>query len=277
MTETGKPMTEGLNYIAEYLDHLDANNILSFNSLRLYKRDLLDFESFCIVKYTESFDLRELRAEILNKFAKQIEDERRSAATVNRKLTAIHGFWIWMREKNLVSRDPFTQINRAPQFRNKAPSTLTEEEIIMLLDFPEHDLKTKMLLELIYATGIRVGELTQLTIADLDVENQLITIPRSTRSKERVIPFNQLLAEYIKEQIQNENLQTESKLFLNRIGKAVSEREVFRLIREAAKAAGLKTRVSPSILRNSFLKHMKQNGAHETLLRDITGQKSVLL
>ena len=270
-------MADGLNYIAEYLDHLESNNILSFNSLRLYKRDLLDFESFCIYNYSGSFDLRELSAEMLNKFAAQIEAQGRTNATINRKLTAIHGFWNWMRDQKLVSRDPFTQINRGPQFRNKAPSTLSEEEIILILDHPQHELRTKMLLELIYATGIRVGELTQLTVEDLDLENQLITFPRSSRFKERVIPFNHILAEYLSKFIEEVKLAPESKLLLNRNGQAVSEREVFRLIREAAKAAGIGKRVSPSILRNSFLKHMKENGAHETLLRDITGQKSVLI
>ncbi len=146
----------------------------------------------------------------------------------------------------------------------------------MLLDCPEHDLKTRMVLELIYATGIRVGEITKLTVTDIDLENQLITIPRSIKFKERVIPFNQLLASYMKEHIQENLLAKESKLLLNKFREPVSEREVFRIIREAALNAGIKKRVSPSILRNSFLKHMKENGAHDTLLRDITGQKVVL-
>lgn len=265
-----------LKLIAEYIGELESKQALSFNSLRLYKRDLLDFENFCIANYSLAFDLVKLDAQILNKFAENIEKQGRSAATVNRKLTAIRGFWVWMRDKGLVSRDPFTQINRDPQFRNKIPRSLTEDEIVMLLDFPEHDLKTKMVLELIYATGIRVGEITKLTIVDIDLENQLITIPRSSRFKERVIPFNQLLAAYIAEHIIQASLKPESKLLLNRLAEPVSEREIFRIIRDAAKAAGINKKISPSILRNSFLKHMKENGAHDTLLRDITGQKGLV-
>lgn len=264
-------------YIREYIDHLEINKILSFNSLRLYKRDLLDFETYCIDHCPSNFDITNLNEEILNKFSSKIISSGRAVATVNRKLTAIHGLWNWLREKGLVARDPFTQIQRESQFRNKTTTYLSEEQIVMLLDCDEHDLKTKMILELIYATGIRVGELTQLTIEDIDLENQIITIPRSTRSKERTIPFNQLLAQFIAKHIQVNQLAPESKLLLNRRGEAVSEREVFRIIREAAKRAGIKTRVSPSILRNSFIKHMKDNGAHDTLLRDITGQKSVLI
>lgn len=264
-------------YIREYIDYLEIDKILSFNSLRLYKRDLLDFESFTLSTYSNNFDITKLNEEILNKFSKTIMSSGKTIATVNRKLTAIHGLWNWLREKGLVTRDPFTQIQRESQYRNKTISFLSEEQIVLLLDCEEHDLKTKMILELIYATGIRVGELTQLTVTDIDLENQIIIIPRSSRSKERTIPFNQLLAQFITKHIQINKLAQESKLLLNRRGEAVSEREVFRLIREAAKKSGIKTRVSPSIIRNSFIKHMKENGAHDTLLKDITGQKNVLI
>lgn len=265
-----------LKLIAEYVNYLEIERTLSFNSLRLYKGDLMDFEKFAIANYGVHFDLTKLSSEFLNKFIKSIEAQGRSTATVNRKLTAVHGFWTWMRDLGWVSRDPFTQIQRDSQFRNKVPRSLSEDEIVMLLDCPEHDLKTRMVLELIYATGIRVGEITKLTVTDIDIESQLITIPRSVKFKERVIPFNQLLASYIKEHIHENQLPVESKLLLNKFREPVSEREVFRIIREAALKAGINKRVSPSILRNSFLKHMKENGAHDTLLRDITGQKIVL-
>ncbi len=265
-----------LKLIAEYVNYLELERGLSFNSLRLYKRDLLDFENFAIANYGLHFDLVKLSGEILTKFARSIEEQGRSAATVNRKLTAVHGFWVWMRDQGMVTRDPFTQIQRDSQFRNKIPKSLSEDEVVLLLDCPSHELRTKMVLELIYATGIRVGEITQLTVTDIDLNNQLITIPRSVRFKERVIPFNQLLASYLKEHISSNQLTAESKLLLNKQGEPVSEREVFRIIREAAQDAGINKRVSPSILRNSFLKHMKENGAHDTLLRDITGQKTVM-
>lgn len=264
-----------MELIAEYINHIEINQVLSFNSLRLYKRDLQDFENFCVRNYGAQYDIKELNPQLLNKFSQEIINDGRSVATVNRKLTAIHGLWNWLREKNLVQRDPFTQIHRDTQFRNKIISYLSEEEIVELLDCGEHDLKTKMILELIYATGIRVGELVKITISDIDLNNQMITIPRSSRFKERIIPFNQLLAQYLSKHISDNQLTPEHKLIQNRNGEGVSEREIFRIIRAAAKKAGIKRRVSPSILRNSFLKHMKENGAHETLLKDLTGQKTV--
>lgn len=263
--------------VSEYLNHLELNKVLSFNSLRLYKRDLMDFEEFAIANYGVNFDITKLDEVILDSFAQAIINQKKSTATVNRKLTALHGMWIWLRDQGTVSRDPFTQIHRDPQFRNKTVKTLTEDEVVMLLDHPDHDLKTKMILELIYATGIRVGEITKLTVVDIDLENNIITIPRSSRFKERTIPFNELLSEFLVDYIRLNQLNKDSKLILNKRCEAVSEREIFRIIREAAYDSGINKKVTPSVLRNSFLKHMKDNGAHETLLRDITGQKGVKL
>jgi integrase/recombinase XerD len=266
-----------MELIADYINHLEINQVLSFNTLRLYKRDLLDFQNYCHKSLAVNFDIKNLTAEILNNFSKSILAEGRSTATVNRKLTAIHGLWNWLREKNLVQKDPFTQIQRESQFRNKNINYLSEEEIVELLDCEEHDLKTKIILELIYATGIRVGELVKLTICDIDLNNQMITIAKSARFKERVIPFNELLADYITRFINENKLKKNDKLIQNRNEKGVSEREIFRIIRQSALKAGVRKNVTPSILRNSFLKHLKINGAHETLLKDLTGQKNIKL
>ncbi len=268
---------QAIDHLVEYINHLEIKQVLSFNSLRLYKRDLLDFDAFVKETFKSKYDFTLMSDSDLYKFSDYIHDKGGSNASINRKLTALHGFWIWMRDQGLVKRDPFTQIKRGTQFRNKTASTLSEEEIVLLLDSDKHSLRTKMILELIYATGIRVGELTQLTVTDIDLENQLITIARSSRYKERVIPFNQLLASYIQEYIQNHELENNSPLLLNKRLEKVSEREIFRVINQAALDVELNKKISPSVLRNSFLKHMKENGAHDTLLRDITGQKSVRL
>ncbi len=264
-----------MKLIEDYIKHLELNHVLSFNSLRLYKTDLNDFKETMVGNYGASFDLLSLNEKHLNKFMNTIYALGKSAATINRKLTAVRGLWFWLREQGKVDRDPFTQIKRETQFRNKIPKCLNEDEIIMLLDNAELDLKSKIILELIYATGIRVSELVGLTVEDIDLVNNILTIPRSNNYKERTIPFNNLLCEYLSAYIKEEALEKEEKLFKNRRNTQVSEREIFRLIREAAQKSGLNKKVSPSIIRNSFLKHMKENGAHETLLKDLTGQKTV--
>ncbi len=264
-----------MKLLEDYINHLELKQVLSFNSLRLYKTDIKDFSEFIIANYGLDFDLLSLNEKQLNKFMTVLASLGKTAATINRKLTAVRGFWFWLKEQKLVDRDPFTQIKRDSQYRNKTAKTLSEDEIVLLLDCDGLDLKSKIILELIYATGIRVGELVKLTLDDIDLSSNTLTIVRSAKYKERTIPFNQLLAEYLTVFIKENELEQNDKLFKNRRNEQVSEREIFRLIREAAAQAGIKKTVSPSIIRNSFLKHMKENGAHETLLRDLTGQKTV--
>jgi integrase/recombinase XerD len=264
-----------MKLLEDYINHLELNQVLSFNSLRLYKTDIKDFNEFIVASYGFDFDLLSLNEKQLNKFMNTIYSLGKSTATINRKLTAIHGFWNWLREEGLVERDPFTQIKRNSQFRNKTAKVLSEEDIVLLLDCDGLDLKSKIILELIYATGIRVSEIVKLTLEDIDLNNNILTIVRSQKYKERTIPFNDLLAQYLKFHVQENNLSNEDAIFKNRNNESVSEREIFRLIREASQRAGINKKVSPSIIRNSFLKHMKENGAHETLLRDLTGQKTV--
>lgn len=265
-----------MEIIAEYLEYLENERELSFNSLRLYKRDLLDFDSFIKSELSHTnFEITNLDPQLLEKFQKWVFKQGKSPATANRKLTALHGLWKWLLEQGIVQRDPFTQIVRESQFRNKIANCLSEEEINQILDCEEHNLRTKIVLELIYATGIRVGELTALTLADIDLENQLITIPRSNRFPERVIPFNQKLKKHIEDYAGDNILRPEDKMFFSRKGGQVSEREIFRLVRDAARRARVDKKVSPSILRNSFIKHMKDRGAFDVLLKDLTGQKTL--
>ena len=264
-----------MKLLEDYIKNLELNQVLSFNSLRLYKTDIKDFTEFIVANYGLNFDLLSLSEKQLNKFMNTIYSLGKSTATINRKLTAIHGFWFWLKEQGLVDRDPFTQIKRDSQFRNKTAKTLTEDDIVLLLDCEGLDLKSKIILELIYATGMRVSEIVKLTLEDIDLNNNILTIVRSQKYKERTIPFNDLLAQYLKFYVKENSLVQEDAIFKNRNNEPVSEREIFRLIREAAQRAGITKKVSPSIIRNSFLKHMKENGAHETLLRDLTGQKTV--
>lgn len=264
-----------MDLIVEYINHLEINKALSFNTLRLYKRDLLDFHAFLEEKFPEkNFNISDLNPEILEKFRDWLLKKSNSTAGINRKLTALHGFWNWLLDEGHVSRDPFTQIIRESQFRNEKKDNLSLEDIESLLNPELHDLRTLIILEMIYGTGIRVGELVQVTLDDIDLEAQLLTIPRSAKFKERIVPFNDLLKSYIIKHQSKENLKAHDALLKNRLGERISEREVFRRVRDAKKRAGIKSKVSPSIIRNSFIKHLKDRGAFESFLKDLTGQKT---
>lgn len=259
-----------MQVVSEFLDYLENFSGLSFNTLRLYKRDLLDFANFIRISRGDTFNIVDLNAAVLEKFSEYVKNNGGSVASVNRKLTAIHRMWNWLREQNIVTRDPFSQIIRESQYRNKEAEILNEEEINLLLTRNEenYDLKTELLLELIYSCGLRVNEVLALTVEDISFADEMIYINKSTKIKPRFIPMISSVKELIEFYIGQNDLKSVEKLF------NISARELYRIIQAKAFAVGVEKKISASILRNSFIKHMKNRGAHQIFLQDIMGQKN---
>jgi site-specific recombinase XerD len=271
-----------MQVVVEFLDYLENFSGLSYNTLRLYKRDLIDFSNFVRANLGEDFKIIGLNADNLEYFSQEIRKSGASTAAVNRKLTAVHKMWNWLKENSLVSRDPFTQIVRATQYRNKKAEILSEEEVDLLLskvkneddsnaeiEDCEHSHEgTALLLELLYSCGLRVNELLALTIDDISFTEEIIFINRSSASKSRLVPMIDSVKLLLEKYIRDNNLKSVDRLF------NISAREVYRTIQAKAESAGIEKKISASILRNSFIKHMKSRGAHQVFLQDIMGQKN---
>ncbi len=258
-----------MQVVYEFIEYLENSTNLSFNTLRLYKRDLLDFTNFIKSTEDESFHIKSLSPRHLEAFANFIKNKGASTAAVNRKLTALHKMWIWLKETLLLNKDPFTQIVRDPQFRNKKATILSEHEVDLLLKREDnYDLTTELILELIYSCGLRVKELLGLTLEDISITEELIFINKDISAKSRIIPMIDSVKNLISEYIQTNNLKASQRLF------QISAREVYRVIQAKALAVGIDKKISASVLRNSFIKHMKARGAHQIFLQDIMGQKN---
>jgi site-specific recombinase XerD len=286
-----------MQVVVEFLDYLENFSGLSYNTLRLYKRDLIDFSNFVRANLGEDFKIIDLNADNLECFSNDIRRTGASTAAVNRKLTAVHKMWHWLKENSVVSRDPFTQIVRDTQYRNKKAEILSEEEVDLLLskvthkknesteigdreelheagenaeieDCEQSDLRTDLILELLYSCGLRVNELLALTIEDISFTEEIIFINRSSTSKSRLVPMIDSVKLLLEKYIHDNNLKSVDRLF------NISAREVYRTIQAKAEAAGIEKKISASILRNSFIKHMKSRGAHQVFLQDIMGQKN---
>ena len=271
-----------MQVVVEFLDYLENFSGLSYNTLRLYKRDLIDFSNFVRANLGEDFKVTDLNADNLEYFSQEIRKSGASTAAVNRKLTAVHKMWNWLKENSVVSRDPFTQIVRDTQYRNKKAEILSEEEVDLLLskvrneagenakieDCEHFHYGTDLLLELLYSCGLRVNELLALTIEDISFAEEIIFINRSSASKSRLVPMIDSVKLLLEKYISDHNLKSVDRLF------NISAREIYRIVQAKAEAAGIEKKISASILRNSFIKHMKSRGAHQVFLQDIMGQKN---
>lgn len=258
-----------MQVLLEFLEYLENFSGLVSNTLRLYKRDLLDFELFIKKKYGTLFDITNLSKDDLEDFSLYISKQGSSTATVNRKLTALKKFWIWLKEKGEVKKDPFSQIFRESQYRNKSFECLSEEEINLLLDCENLELRTKLILELLYSCCLRVNELLGLTLEDISLNERIITVVNTRNKKIRLIPITDLLFTLIKAYLIEHELKPVDKLF------NISAREVYRIVSRAAQDLGINKKITASTLRNSFIKHLKERGAHRVFMQDLTGQKNL--
>jgi site-specific recombinase XerD len=171
---------------------------------------------------------------------------------------------------------------RDTQYRNKKAEILSEEEVDLLLskvrneagknaeieDCEQSDLRTDLILELLYSCGLRVNELLVLTVEDISLTEEIIFINRSSASKARLVPMIDSVKLLLEKYISDNNLKSVDRLF------NISAREIYRTIQAKAEAARIEKKISASILRNSFIKHMKARGAHRVFLQDIMGQKN---
>lgn len=206
----------------------------------------------------------------------------RSGATINRKLASIRAFYHFLMQRGEIGEDP-TQNIKSPRLPRKKIEFLSIEEVEKLLAQPDQSpkgIRDRALLELMYASGMRVSEIAMANLADLNLRIGFITCT-GEHGKARVIPVGRparaALESYVYEGRKALLRQKEEvgALFLNYLGDRISRQGVWKIIKEYADQADLGSKLSPQILRNSFAAHMIQNGADIKSLQELLGHEDI--
>lgn len=251
--------------IKSFVTYLREVKKASRNTEVSYQRDLLQLASYLQEKGITQVD--KVTRTSLNSYILFLEKEGRATTTISRELASIKAFFAFLRREELVRRDP-AELLRAPRVERKAPVVLTVQEVNALLAQPggasPKELRDKAMLELLYATGIRVSELTGLKLADVNMQIGYITC--RDEHKERMVPFGRgaktALTAYL-ERGRGELLRGgESEwLFTNCSGHAMSRQGFWKLIKHYGEKAGIKADITPHTLRHSFAAHLIRGGA----------------
>ena len=265
--------------ITTFITYLHNVKGTSKNTEMSYKRDLDKVRHFmaergiCEVSAVSSQDLGD--------YVKYLEDNKFAAATVSRNIASLKAFYHFMLQEGCVAEDLSEQL-KAPKIEKKVPEIMSPEEVIRLLEQPTGDtpkeIPDKAMLELLYATGIRVTELITLRISDVNM--QLGVILCRDRTKERIIPFGaaarNALARYLEgtRDAMLEN-KTSDVLFANCSGQPMSRQGFWKLIKYYANKAGIKADITPHTLRHSFAAHLVENGADLRSVQEMLGHSDI--
>ncbi len=284
--------------VQTFLDYLKLERHFSDYTVRSYGADLFQFGQFLAgqigASYStsqksnaagDSLDLRFLKCEAITirEFLAYLTAQNYTKSTTARKLATLRSFYKFMIRKGELSVNPLSTI-RTPKQERRLPKCLDLEQVQKLLDAPgEGDilcLRDKAMLEVLYSSGIRVSELVDLEVQDIDLQEGVLRI-RGKGRKDRLTPIGSqaiaALKRYFTERQSDPKMNTQftHKVFLNKHGETLSTRSVRRKLDKYLSIAGLDPGISPHTLRHSFATHLLNNGADLRSVQELLGHQSL--
>ena len=260
--------------IYDYMNYLSLERQLSPNTIDGYRRDLEDFYKFVnkSYKYIDKNDIINYIS-YLNK--------KVGAKTINRHIVSIKNYFKYLEKNNIIGVNPTTDITglKTPK---KMPRVLSVEEIDKLLDIELKDAysyRNKAMLELMYSSGLRVSELLNLTINNIDFDMNLVRI-FGKGSKERIVPIDDIATKYLYDYINIYRVtllrnKVSDLVFLNSRGNKLSRQGFFKILKELAREKGINKELSPHTLRHSFATHLLNNGADLRSIQTMLGHENI--
>ena len=264
--------------IIQFLEFIKIDKKLSKNTLESYQRDIYQYREYV---NTEKINYIDATNEDVCKYLEYLKTLNKKASTISRHLASIRLFYQFLLKNGKIKMDP-TQGIQSPKIEKKAPSILSSQEVNLLLDQPKgEDLKSlrdKAMLEIAYATGMRVTEIIDLNVQDIDLSASSVTC--KNENKQRIIPLGKMsqkaLQEYIEKArptlVKNEN---EKALFVNINGRRLTRQGFWKIIKYYKEQAHITKDITPHVLRHSFATHLLQNGADLKAIQTMLGHSDI--
>jgi integrase/recombinase XerC len=265
-----------MEQLRQFLDYIRLNRNASAHTVAAYESDLTQFVAFAgdFTSKREALRPNHLDLDVIRAFLGELHRERQSRATVARKVSAVRAFFRYLRREGFVESDPAALIV-APKREQKVPAHLSVDEMSHLLDTPGAcsplGRRDRAILELFYASGIRLSELVGLDLEDLDLSGRMVRVMGKGR-KERIVPFNQKAAGALRAWLKDRVALTRGDaLFVNARGGRLTGRSVQRLVARYVTSCSTRFGISPHALRHSFATHLLQAGADLRAIQELLG------
>ena len=259
-------MMTNQDYYNKYLDYLQFERKLSKNTILSYQDNLNRFEAFIEGKGIKNIKRNDIEAYL--KFNDKMALKSRA-----HYLTVVRNFYQFLVYEDLIEFNPCETI-KMPKIGKTLPSYLTKNEIDKLLSFPLNthlDYRNKAMLELLYATGIRVSELVNLKLNNINLEDDLIRVI-GKGSKERISPISDICEKYLKIYLDEHR----NFLLKNKFGNPISRQGFFKNLKQISKEMGIAKEISPHTLRHSYATHLLANGADLRIIQELLGHSDIV-
>ena len=261
-----------------FLEFLQNEKKLSDNTLQSYKRDIIQYQNYIEenqINYTK------VSKEDIKTYLNYLKKVGKKSSTISRNLASIRSFYQFLIRNRKIKNDP-TEDVQSPKVEKRIPSVLTAQEVELLLEQPKDvDLKgtrDKAMLEFAYATGMRVTEIINLNIENVNIEEGYVIC--RTGAKQRNIPLGSLSLSALKEYIEDARPiliknEREKALFVNVNGKRLTRQGFWKIVKYYKEQAHITKDITPHVLRHSFATHLLQNGADLKAIQTMLGHSDI--
>jgi integrase/recombinase XerD len=268
------------NLISEFIDYLSTERGLALNTLESYGRDLRQYSKF--LEQDGSGTLSDASRGTIVSYLMHLQKQGKATATIARRLAALRAFYQYLLREKYVDLDPTANLE-SPKLEKRLPKVLSVKEVEQLLRQPDAvtpaGLRDRAMLELLYATGIRVSELIALNLGDVNLDLGYIRC-LGKGTKERVVPVGSIavrsLRDYLAHARQRLAVAAEERaLFVNHHGRRLTRQGFWKIVKKYARDARISKEITPHTLRHSFATHLLENGADLRSVQEMLGHADI--
>ena len=247
--------------LRSFFDYLYIEKGLSQNTVQAYETDILSFLNW--LTKTPNINYLNLKEDNINKYIAYLFKSKLKSSSVNRKISSLKSLYLYLIKKNILKNSPISEVI-TPKKEKYLPSSMSEDEVDRLLKSPDTSNKVekrdKAMIEMLYATGMRISELVNLKLTDVDLQRCVAKVFGKGK-KERLIPFGEAALEALSDYISDRDKSVSKEIFLSNRGKKLSRVAFWQRIKIYLIRENLKNSISPHTLRHAFATHLLNRGA----------------
>ena len=270
---------DNMNNLDKYIDYLLYEKAYSKHTVLNYKDDILEYLDFLKL---EELEYENIVYEDLRYYLVYLKDKKKNSnSSIDRKISALRGFYKYLVNLKILEVNPFDIVS-GPKKEKKLPRYFEYNELEELFNSVDVSSvigrRDRLILELLYATGVRVSEMVEIKVSDIDISNRNINII-GKGNKERIVKFGEYCLDAINDYLDNSynklNINNINYLFLNSRGSKLTDRGVRYILDNLIKKTSLNKKISPHMLRHSFATHLLNNGADLLTVQKLLGHESI--